>query len=100
MGWVEMNDNQPLKNADLGVSEGDRVRFEYRKKHDDRDRDLREKTGTVEIDGKSDVAIIDVDGAGRWWLRHGAVEVITSDHDIHRTRYHGSLYEIEVIDSE
>lgn len=76
----------------LGVSEGDRLRFTWKRPKAD---SLSEKLATVEEMYGETVAVIDVEGASNsWMLRHGAVQIIQ---DGRRNRYHGSLADVEKI---
>jgi len=76
----------------LNVEEGDRVRITFTPPKKD---GLREKTGTVHTSGDKDtVASIDIDDAGLWLLKHGAVEICQ---DGRNARYHGSLIDFEKI---
>lgn len=76
----------------LEVNEGDCVRFTYKPPKSQK---LCEKTGTVDLPGRKEtVAFIDVDDAGQWVLRHGAVEI---RHDGRDDRYHGTLIDFEKI---
>lgn len=78
----------------LEVEEGDRVRFTFTPPKSD---DIREKVGTVNSTHEDTVAYIDVDDAGTWVLKHGAVKIVQEGRS---DRYNGSLLDFEKIPRE
>lgn len=77
---------------ELPVEEGDRVRFSYVPRPR---RDPVEKEGVVEYAPKDTIILVDVDNAGRWYLRHGAIMIIQQGRS---NRHNGTLIDFEKVD--
>lgn len=81
--WVDKWHVSPL-----GVEVGDEIKFTFNKT---KSHSLTTKTGEVTSTREDTVAFVDVDGAGKWVLKHGAVLVVQSGR---KNRHHGTLTDI------